>query len=242
MATSDRARQLAALESTPGPSPWYWKTFPKITAASRQRFAWEYHGDEGELAYLVTLGLEQEANQPRLALNTFCVPFFISNERFGIWCPEPGSIRVMCFDPDRLTAFKFEEIVGWFKLSNDRVYAAAPPLGEFEVSTRLSPGTHHLEVPEEFRGLDELIVAGSYPAKTKNEPACAIFVLYPQAGLLEVLPQRWFTAAEFEVGRQWISRITRDPDTHRLIGEGVRMGKFEISEDGCGFERWIEKG
>jgi hypothetical protein len=242
MATSDRARQLAALERTPGPSPWYWKTFPGITGASGRRFSWQHHGDQGELAYLVTLALEQETNLPRLALNTFCVPFSISAERFGVWCPEPGAIRVMCFDPDRLATFKYEDIVGWFKPSNDRVYAGTPPLSEFEVNTRLPAGTHKIDVPEEFRSLDEMAIAGSCAAKTKEDAACAIFVLYPQAGLVEVLPQKWFTAADFEVGRQWITRVTRDPDTHRLIGEGVRMGKFELTEDGCGFARWIEKG
>jgi hypothetical protein len=241
MASPDNQRLSALLERAPGPSPWYANNFPAITAHSQQRFTWTYHGEQGELAYLATLALEQEPQRPRLALNTYCVPFLLPPHFLGVWCPEPGSLRLMCFDPDELAAFPFEEIVGWFKQSNERVYAATPPRSEFDVRRQLPPGTHRIEVPEAFRGVDELIAVASCPAPTRSDAACALFVLYPQAGLVEVLPQRWFTAAEFDVGKQWIARVARDPETHRLIGEGVRMGKFELTEDGCSIERWIEK-
>ena len=124
---SEKTRLLAAIEKATGPSPWYWETFPTVVGQSRQRFVWTYHGTTGELAFLVTLSLEQEPNRPRLALNTFCVPFVIAPNLLGIWCPEPGGIRVMCFDPDQLAAFAIEEIVGWFKQSNDRVYSSTAP-------------------------------------------------------------------------------------------------------------------
>jgi hypothetical protein len=234
-------QRLTLLEKTIGPSPWYWKSFPPVPSASGQSLGWTYHGNEGELAYLVTLGLEQEPAKPRLALNTFCVPFLVPPDRLGIWCPEPNALRIMCFDPDQLAEFSFAEIVGWFKQSNDKVYAVTPPLAEIEVSTRLPEGTHKLEIPEDLRSLDELLLVGSRPAKNRDDAAANIYVLYPQAGLVQVLPQRWFTAGQYDVGRQWIARLARDPATQRIIGEGVRMGKFELSEDGCNVASWIEK-
>ena len=234
-------KRLALLQKTIGPSPWYWKTFPELRGNSGQRFVWNYHGNEGELAYLVTLGLEQEPSKPRLALNTHCVPFPLAPEWLGVWCTEPGALRIMCFDPDQLAGFSFAEIVGWFKGSNDKVYAATAPLVEFELSARLPEGAHKIDVPQEFRSLDELLLVSSRPAKTRDDAACNLYVLYPQAGLVEVLPQRWFTANQYEVGRQWIARMARDPESHRLIGEGVRMGTFELSEDGRDVAEWIEK-
>jgi hypothetical protein len=66
-------------------------------------------------------------------------------------------------------------------------------------------------------------------------------VLDPHAGLVEVLPQRWFTPRKFELGYQWVTRVTRDPESHHIIGEGVRMGSFELSDDGSDLRRWIEK-
>lgn len=232
-------RRLVLLEKTTGPSPWYWQTFPLVRGHSGQNFTWTYHGNDGDLAYVVSLGLEQEPEKTRLALNTFCVPFAVAPERLGIWCPEPGALRLLCFDPDQLAAFSLGDIVGWFKPSNDKIYAATAPLAEFEISRRLPEGMHKIEVPEEFRTLDELLLISARAAKTRADAAANIFVLYPQAGLVQVLPQRWFTAEKYDVGRQWITRVTRDPETQRLLGEAMRIGKFELNEDGCEVAEWI---
>ena len=237
---SQKARALSAIEKSIGPSPWYWATFPPVVSHARQKFVWTYHGDSGDLAYLVTLSLEQEPDTPRLALNTFCVPFLIKPNLLGIWCPEPGGLRVMCFDPDQLAAFPIEEIVGWFKQSNDRVYARTAPHAEFEVGRRFPEGTHKLEIPEAFHTVDEVVAVGSYPARTREDAACAVYVVYPQAGLVEVVPQKWFTAQQYDVGRQWISRVTRGQD-HRFVGEAVRVGKFQLTPDGQQIAEWIEK-
>ena len=59
---------------------------------------------EGPVAHLVTLGLEQEPDKVRLALNTYCRPFLLPPHFLGIWCPEGRNIRIACFDPDQLKA------------------------------------------------------------------------------------------------------------------------------------------
>jgi hypothetical protein len=224
-----------------GPTPWYWKTFPRLNPASGQRFLWKHHGDQGPIAYLVSLGLEQEPDKPRLALNTYCRPFFVPPAQLGIWCPEGRSIRLTCFDPDQLQAFDIAEIVGWFKQSSERIFAATAPLAEFDVPLALAAGMHKIEVPSEFRTVDELIIPTSYPAKSEDDPAFALYVLYPQAGLLEVLPQKWFTASQYQVGRQWITRAARDTGSHHIVGECFGAGTFLLQEDGCRLERWIER-
>jgi hypothetical protein len=224
------------LERTVGPAPWYWKTFPAFQSLSGRRFFWTHHGDQGPLAYLITLALEQEADKPRLALNTYCRPFFAPPHYLGIWCPEGRSIRVAGFDPDQLEAFDLVEVAGWFKQSSDRIYAKTAPAAEFEVPLTLSAGLHKIEVPAELSGLDELIVPTSYKAMSSGDPAYALFVLYLQAGLVEVLPQKWFTAAQYEVGKQWISRAGRDPESHRIFGECFGAGTFLLEEDGCRLE------
>ena len=71
--------------------------------------------------------------------------------------------------------------------------------------------------------------------------AFALFVFYLHAGLVEVLPQRWFTAAQYRVGQQWITRAVRDPESHRIVGECFGVGTFLLQEDGCRLERWVEK-
>jgi hypothetical protein len=241
MAEIGNSRLRDVLAHTIGPTPWYWKTFPRVDSASGRRFAWTHHGSEGPLGYVVSLGRAQEPDQSSVALNTYCRPFFVPPSHLGIWCPEGRSIRLTCFDPDQLKAFDLAEIAGWFKQSSERIYAATAPIADFEIPLGLGAGMHKIEVPAEMRLVDELIVPTSYPAKGDDDPAFALYVLYLQAGLVEVLPQRWFTASQYQVGKQWITRVARDPESHRIFRECFGVGSFLLEDDGCRLERWIEK-
>jgi hypothetical protein len=229
------------LDRTIGPAPWYWKTFPDVDSAAGQRFVWTHHGDQGPVGYVVTLAPENEPDKIRLALNTYCRPFLASAHHLGIWCPEGRSVRLTCFDVDRLKAFDLAEIAGWFKQSSDRIYSATPPVADFEIPLTLSAGMHKIDVPVELRTLDELIVPTSYKAMSSDDPAFALLVFYLQAGLVEVLPQKWFTAAQYQVGKQWISRAARDPQSHRIFGECFGVGTFLLEEDGCRLAEWLDR-
>lgn len=236
---ASRARKL--LENTVGPAPWYWETFPVLQSFSGQSFMWSHHGTEGPVAHLVTLGLKQQPDKVRLALNTYCRPFLVPPHFLGIWCPEGRNIRVACFDPDQLKTFDLAEVAGWFKQSSERIYAASAPVADFEVSLSLPAGTLKIDVPPELATLDELIIPTSYKAMSNDDPAFALFVLYLQAGLVEVLPQKWFTAAQYRVGQQWITRATRDPESQRILGECFGAGTFFLEEDGSRLAEWIER-
>ncbi len=235
---SSRLRENLA--RTVGPSPWYWKTFPVIDSPDR-RFVWSHHGDEGALAHLVTLNVDGEPEKPLLALNTYCRPFAISSSRLGVWCPEGRHIRLVCFDSALLKPFDLAEIAGWFKQSSDRIYATTAPIAEFEIPLAMPAGMHNIEVPAEFRTVDELIVPTSYPAKSNDDPAFALYILYLQAGLVEVLPQKWFTRSQYEIGKHWITKAVRDLESPRIFGECFGIGNFLLEADGCRIERWIDK-
>jgi hypothetical protein len=237
----DTSKLRDLLSGTIGPAPWYWKTFPTFTSRSGQKFVWRHGGDQGPVAYVISLGLEQEPDKARLALNTYCRPFMVPPHYLGIWCPEGRSLRITCFDPDQLKAFDLSEVAGWFKPSAERMYSLTEPIADFEVPLNLAPGTHKIEVPLELATVEELIAPTSYKAMSADDPAFALFVFYLHAGLVEVLPQKWFTAAQYEVGKQWIPSAARDPESHRLIGECFGVGKFLLDEDGCRLERWLEK-
>jgi len=235
---SSRLQRL--LQQTVGPAPWFWETFPELRGPAGQIFTWQHHGTEGQLAYLVTLHLRSEPDQPRLALNSYCRPFALDPHRLGIWCPEGRNLRFVSFELDGLKTFAYEEIAGWFKPSPERVYSSTAPLAEFAVSAMLKEGTHTIDAPAEFHGVEELLIPTQYGGKTKDDAAAAIYVVYPHAGLVEVLPQRWFTPNQFDVGMQWIARLARDPVSHRIIGEAMRFGSFELSDDGRELAYMIE--
>ena len=237
----DAARAKKILSAAVGPAPWYWQTFPSVQSISRQRFVWTHHGTEGPVAHLVTLGLEQDAATIGLALNTYCRPFLLAPNFLGVWCPEGRNIRLVCFDPDKLKAFDVAEVAGWFKQSSERIYSATAPIADFEIPLSLTAGTHKIETPSEFSAIDELIIPTSYKPMTQDDPAFALFVFYLQAGLVEVLPQKWFTAAQYQVGQQWITRAARDPESQRILGECFGVGTFLLEEDGCRLAEWIER-
>lgn len=241
MAALDSSRLRDTLSHTIGPTPWYWQTFPVLTAATGQRLVWHHQGIEGPLGYVVTLGPEEDPNSALLALNTYCRPFLVGATKLGIWCPEGRALRLVCFDLDALKPFDVAEVAGWFKQSADRIFAHTPPIADFEVPLALAPGTHKIEVPAELATVEELIVPTSYKAMSNDEPAFALFIFYLQAGLVEVLPQQWFTASRYQVGQQWITRAVRDTQTHRIFGECFGAGIFLLEEDGCRLEGWLEE-
>ncbi len=74
--------------------------------------------------------------------------------------------------------------------------------------------------------MDELIVPTSYPAKSDDDPAFALYVFYLQAGLVEVLPQKWFTASQYQVGKQWITRARSRSRVASHIRRMFRRGEF----------------
>jgi len=241
MDSLDSASLQKQLVRAIGPAPWYWKTFPSMSSSSGPPLVWTSQGEQGPLAYVVSLASEDEPDKPRLVLNTYCRPFLVPTDRLGVWCPEGRNLRFTCFDPGNSKAFDLAEIAGWFKQSPDRIYSATEPLADFEVPLQLPPGTHSIDVPAELRDVEELIVPTSYPAEGINDPAMALFVFYFHAGLVEVLPQRWFTAAQYKVGPQWISRAARDPASHRIFGECFGAGSFLLQEDGMRLDRWLER-
>lgn len=222
-----------------GPAPWYWESFPSVRDDWGTDFVWQHHGTTGELAFLVTLHLQGEA-QPLLALNTYCRVFAIGEKLLGVWCPEGRDLRFVCFHPESLTTFDFTEIVGWFKNSNERMYAATPPVSEFSISSQLAEGMHPVEIPPEFRQIEELLCVANAPlSEAEDAPLYNINVLYPHAGLVEVLPQHWFTAEKNHAGRAWIARLARDAETHRIVGDGVQIEAFELEDDGKRLRRWL---
>ena len=241
LSDSEKSRQQEIISKTTGPAPWYWKNFPVVKGATGKEYEWVHHGEEGQLAHLVTLHETGKTNDPLLALNIYCTPFEIGEGRFGIWCPDGRNmLRVVAFELDGLKPFVFEEIVGWFKQSTERIFAKVEPAADFEFSAELNEGMQELSVPEPLRRVKELPMVARRGATGETDPACAIFVLYPHAGLVEVLPQRWFTREKFDVGKQWITRVLRDPVSHRIIGDGVRIPAFRLSESGCELDGWLE--
>ena len=159
---------------------------------------------EGPLAHLVTLGLEQEPDKPRLALNTYCRPFLVPPHFLGIWCPEGRSIRI-----DLLRSRSAEGLRSGRNcrlvqaVCRSHLFRDGSDCG-FRSAADLAAGMHKIEVPAELATVDELIVPTSYKAMSNDDPAFALFV-FLSAGRTGRSP-----AAEMVYGRSVSRRPAMD--------------------------------
>jgi hypothetical protein len=224
---SDRKSYEYLLGSCIGPSPWYWQTFPSIMTASGLRLDWSFEKEKMS----VTLGEEERPSRARLALGTYSRPFVVRSNLLGIWYPSGNDIFLHCFDPDNLDEFKVNSV-------NSRVPYSAK--GVDLCSTRIPVISDQMVQPQSypdlFTSIHELLLVGGSPAASPSSPACVIVSARPHLGEVEFFPQRWFTAEKFDLGYQWITRATRDPNTGRIIGDGIRIEPFSLSEDSMNLE------
>ena len=114
------------------------------------------------------------------------------------------------------------------------------PVSQIIVSQSLKAGEYGIAIPKEFKPTDEIIIVDSYDGE--KDLAYAIYLINPDTETVKILPQKWFTSeAGFDLGYQWITRVTRGPYSKKLFGDGIRIGTFELTEDGCNLARWIKR-
>ncbi len=225
-----------ALNSAVGPAPWYWHTFPEIRGEQKSRFVWQHHGNRGKYAYLVSLSVPNDPKDLKIVMNTYTRAFLVPPFYLGVWFVEKSDIRILCFDPDKMPSFGIEDLPAEFRKSKEAIYTLAVPVASFSIPRSLKEGRHELRFPQELEVIEELFLVVSYA----GEPAAyAIFELHPATGEVIVMPQKWFTSKSFDLGYEWITRVARDPATGILYGDGIRIGIFELSPDGCQIARWV---
>lgn len=225
---------LKAIEDAIGPAPWYWRTFMPVTGGSGQRFLWRL-ADYGKGRQFPVLESEGEI---RFVAHTHTRVLPVPPNRFATWFPVlsetpprfVSEVRMLCFDPDKLPS-----ISGPAQASGRTYYSAgADPITQFSIPVGLPAGDNVLSIPQEFHAINEMLIVGNYAG---DETKTAIYAAYPQLGRVAVFPQLWFKG--FDDGYQWIARVTRHPSSRVFIGDGIRIGKFELTEDGCNLARWL---
>ncbi len=242
----DKATVKELVSRAIGPAPWYWDTFPSIRGASGAQFIWKFHGTTGPHGYLVSLGRKDKPLKRRIVVNTYTRAFLVPPFMLGLWFSDKNMIQIACFDPEDLPGFALSELPKGFKDSHQPYYASGEPNCLVSIDPTLPEGTHKKDFPQALGTVEELliIVNHSYEHSYQDDedtPAHAIFEVQPSRSQIKVMPQKWFTANQFDVGYQWITRVTRNPETGKLIGDGIRIGIFQLTEDGCQLEYWIEK-
>jgi hypothetical protein len=241
MPTDHIVREL--LENATGPAPWYWNSFPLVESNIRH-LTWLRNETDPRRTHSVVLKPVDDADQIVLAVAMYSRVFALPPNLLGLWVEERLRIRIIAINPDALEEFPFTseppETVrdfGGFTCSANAV------IGEAWTSTDIEQGEHRIELPIAFAGLEKLILIGSY-ARIQEAACSALFEIFPGKApgsrRIQVMPQKWFNKDEFDMGYQWITRAVRDQDSGRIVGDGMRVSPFVLTEDGRHIERWIK--
>ncbi len=236
---SEKTRQISL---SVGPAPWYFSTFPNLQTSSGSIYHWSFLGTEGDLAYKVGLLTSLDEHCYKFLANTYTRVFRISQDEFGVWFPEKDNdIIIRCFSLDSLAEFSIDRTFSSQINENKSApyYCNGAPTCEMRIQFGLLPRKETVHIPQQLKSLDELFLIGGYRFARDDESAQTICLLKISSAELYILPQKWFTADRFDTGYQWITRVTRDPVSKRIIGDGIRIGRFELRRDGMTFHRWI---
>jgi len=238
MSELERAQRL--LSTTVGPAPWYWRTFPVFHLADGGLLVWNVtEFGQGRVA---TLGPANAVGRVCLVANMYARVFAIPPGFLGLWHSDGHFIHVLAFDPERLPLIPLANLPPDRPSAGEGCYCEASPLAKAEVDMDLEEGEYPYHLPLPFVGVGRLMLVGDY-AKAQEAACAAIFEICPGSGTgtrrLRVLPQRWFSRDRFDLGYQWITRVVRDPKSDRIYGDGIRIGVFKLTVDGCHLEQWV---
>jgi len=101
-------------------------------------------------------------------------------------------------------------------------------VARMSVSAELAEGVHQVEFPESFREFEELLVLASATPAAGASLALHLWIVRPKDAVIQVVAQDWFNESERDFGYEWVARVARDPCTQRIVGDGIRIGPFEL--------------
>jgi len=54
-----------------------------------------------------------------------------------------------------------------------------------------------------------------------------------------VLPQRWWNETDVDFGYQWITRVSREPLSGLIVGDGIRIRSIVPDDSGLTVGHWL---
>lgn len=231
------------LATLPGPSPW-------ALRASSQEFGvyrWEEAGEKSPAVGKILL-LNKE-RQVILVVDFDNYILKLSDSKLLIWWQQKTE-RMQPSNPIQFTLLDLEklgpiqtdliEIYKGQRLRAEGIYFEGSPTIRFDIKTTLAGEEIKFDAPVELKNIEELFVlccsTGIRDCDYFQMMNIGLMVINFKKGGYRIYPQEWFNKGSFDFMYQWISKIGRDPVTHEIIGEGVRIGSFVLKKDYSGIK------
>jgi hypothetical protein len=244
---------MKILFSAPGPSPWYLRLPGAVINTKEGQWTWDSYDDNKRSGICRLISPNK---QSVLFLDFQCYVMFLPYDRILIWYESGRDNNEKSFIPK--IVFTILNIHNLKKFSNHK--DAAKKLREeklyilyngdsastFIFNSTIDEGIYPIDAPLEFKELEEILVLADYgPTKYisnyYDKMFRAIFSFRFNLNEVEVFPQKWFNEGSYDFGYQWITRVARNKETGRIVGEGIRLGNFELDSSSTQIEKWLEQ-
>ena len=238
----EASEALASLRDAPGPSPWYLRVSgAPVISNSTESFTWSDAGATPPL--LGKTLLTTSGGVPVAILGLYCFVQVVDRKRFMFWhrddLPSLGplgkgkAIRVSLVDADLLKPIPdVREGCEAMDAVGESIHMPSGVVESTLVAAGLEAGEHAHEFPAGFAGIEEILILDSHTQ-------LQLLILRPRLQRLEVFPQDWFNDGKFDFGYQSVARVSRERSRGRVIGEGIRLGVFELDDSNRRVARWF---
>jgi hypothetical protein len=228
------------LDSAPYLFPWYVSPHNPQLFRNGIELEWTYREKIGD-EYVGVITLDDSKN----AFGIFRIYNYVfpSNDRSAICVWSKKQTDNKAAKALRLELYRLNDLTEIVDL-NDRIlsinsaddreyFFEVPPCSSVEIWLDRSDGPSAITFPVEFKSLDDFIAVVEID-NLYQDPAyhgTALLEIMPNQGLVQLHPQDWFNQDnEMDFGYQWITRAARDTKTGRIVGEGIRIGRFELDD------------
>ena len=234
---------LSVLRTVPGPSPWYLDGV--IIGGTASKLRWQGAGDEHPFA---GKSLLVDGSGAVHAVADFHCYVQTRGRQMLVWYVEDSeagsNLRLRLFDVGSLSVIsKWSELLTALGPAN-RFHVASGEVATAVLPTSMSDGQHTVALPAMFGSFGELLILVPSTADGRKQNHfdamhAGLWILNTTTGDLRIVPQDWFNDGAYDFGYQWITRIARLSESTALVGEGIRLGVFELDPTGRQIAKWL---
>lgn len=223
------------LDAAPGPSPWYLRG--KLGPAPPSGYVWMPAPSDEKATAGVTL-LKNQADVV-MFVDYYNYVSALSRDSLLIWHQQPGQNPSA---PVVLRGYRYtdllglnapvEELCALMRARGLPVLTNSRPTFECAWPTTIVDEFVEVQVPEQLEYRDEFLILCSSSAiqRGPGHGHLALMVASPVEGRIKLYPQDWLNDGQVDLGYQWVTRVARDPRTHSVHGDGIRIGPFVLDE------------
>ena len=231
-----------AIKGAPGPAPWYLSQPASDLSTSTLKLHWERDPDAGPSA------LKDESGIAYALVSMYNYIWRFSDQRFVVWFSEVprdgsdplgGTVRFEIYSIEQLTPLSNIALaLQRLKAKETSFVISSVPIAEARLQRNLETGDSSVQFDPHFAQCRELLVLVSNPSWDSTQ--LNLWVIKPGSGCVSVVPQDWFIKGPYDFGYQWVTRVTREPSTRSIVGDGIRIGAFLLDPNGNSFAKWLQ--